>query len=483
MQCVLSVKVHPGKEKESRGRELGKESDNNNNDDNNKKQKKKQKKKKKKGERRVPAMGSHTTKRRSRGKTNLPFGRVTRFLIALAVCNIICLTSFMLYVWSSSEDTSIVESLKKRVRDLERDAAYAVASVGTSKGAGELVDGIPCDGCDLAVSAELNRRFNFFVLNLDRRQDKMSCVRKQFARFGIHARRMPGIDSLQMDIQSLKLLPKSVKAFLKNNPQQSGHVGCLYGHIRFFMGAASGNDGCGSVDKELVSDESGNHDDNEIALTFHNRWSKPVELLWIRADGTEQRTGGWLAPGDKRVISTVLLHAWRVREKDSRTLMSQFKLDHRQSPSSAYIMNNQQTAAFVYIFGCPPSSRSDGSQAPEASGNKVSIIFEDDVVLRDDFAEKLLWSFEQMREKREPWDIFLLNWYCNSAHWKECDMNKGTSAVASKPFDSRDRRLYSYTSHLGEYSIPRVKYFMSGGGYAVSTSGARKLLDTFPCDR
>ena len=37
---------------------------------------------------------------------------------------------------------------------------------------------IPCDGCDLAQSAELNRRFNFFVLNLDRRPDKMACVRE-----------------------------------------------------------------------------------------------------------------------------------------------------------------------------------------------------------------------------------------------------------------------------------------------------------------
>ena len=37
-------------------------------------------------------------------------------------------------------------------------------------------------------------------------------------------------------------------------------------------------------------------------------------------------------------------------------------------------------------------------------------IFEDDVVLREDFGEKLLWSFQEMQKGRVDWDVFLLNW-------------------------------------------------------------------------
>jgi GR25 family glycosyltransferase involved in LPS biosynthesis len=431
-------------------------------------------------------------RRRRGGGGGGGLGRVGKFLVCLGACNCLLLGGCMWWIVSSggggrSDQKLTVSHLKARIRELESSAAAMMGGGGGAGGAAPretALGDIPCDGCDLAQSAELNRRFNFFVLNLDRRPDKMACVRKQFARYGINVRRMPGLDSLAMDIPHLTLLPPTVKAFLKNNPGQSGHVGCLYGHVRFFMGAASGDDGCGAENKDLMSDESGNHDDRPIMLTFRNRWSKPVELLWIRADGKEERVGDWVAPGDARTVSTMLLHAWRVREQGSTTQLSQFKLDHHQTPSSAYTMNAERTLAHAFVFGCPPQDESllHGS-GQAADNNKISIIFEDDVVLREDFADKLLWSFDQMRKKQEPWDIFLLNWYCNSGHWKECDKNKGTLAVSSKPFDARDRGLYSYTSGLGAYSLPRVKYFMSGGAYAVSTSGARKLLNTFPCDK
>lgn len=103
-------------------------------------------------------------------------------------------------------------------------------------------------------------------------------------------------------------------------------------------------------------------------------------------------------------------------------------------------------------------------------------------MLREDFADKLLWSFEQAYNHQPDFDIFLLNWYCNSGHWKDCDKNKNANIIASKPFDRRDRALYDYTSNLNKYSIVQTKFFMSGGGYAVSRNGAAKLLGTFPCD-
>ena len=82
----------------------------------------------------------------------------------------------------------------------------------------------------------------------------MRCVRDQFANFGIHVRRMHGIDSLRMDIPKLTLLPSSVKRFLASHPDQVCHVGCLYGHIRCMMGAAAGEDGAAA---EVRSGSSG----------------------------------------------------------------------------------------------------------------------------------------------------------------------------------------------------------------------------------
>ena len=60
-------------------------------------------------------------------------------------------------------------------------------------------------------------------------------------------------------------------------------------------------------------------------------------------------------------------------------------------------------------------------------------------MLREDFADKLLWSFEQAYNHQPDFDIFLLNWYCNSGHWKDCDKNKNANIIASKPFDRPDQ--------------------------------------------
>ena len=281
-----------------------------------------------------------------------------------------------------------------------------------------------------------------------------------------------------MDVPRLSLLPSTVKGFLASHPGQKGHVGCLYGHIRFMMGAAAGKDGCGAVDLALRSDESGLLQHKWVGLTFRNRWPATVALFWIAADGQEVLKGT-IETGKELMVDTALMQAWRVREHRSLppgassrgVQVLQLRLEHHETPSSAYSMDKERTHAVAYIFGCPPNNR-----------EKISILFEDDVVLRDDFADKLLWSFDRAYEKQPDFDIFLLNWYCNSAHWPACDKNKKTRILATKEWDDRDRALYSYTNNLGQYSIVQTKFFMSGGGYAVSKAGAEKLLGTFPCD-
>ena len=365
---------------------------------------------------------------------------------------------FGYFMMHGSNDT-LVDELRAHIQELE----------SFEYGGTELHD-IPCHKCDKKISSELNRRFNFFVLNLDRRPDKMRCVRDQFANFGIHVRRMHGIDSLRMDIPRLTLLPESVKRFLAAHNDQVGHVGCLYGHIRFMMGAAAGNDGCGPVDIKLRSDGSNLLKKQSVTLTFRNRWPSEVEVFWISPEGKEVHKST-IQPGKDAQVETALMQAWRVRETSSSTPLLQLRLEHHETPSSAYTMDRENTHAVAYVFGCPPKNR-----------EKISILFEDDVVLREDFADKLLWSFDQAYERQPEFDLFLLNWYCNSAHWKDCDKNKGTKVLAEKAWDNRDRSLYGYTNNLGKYSVVETKFFMSGGGYAVSKAGAEKLLGTFPCN-
>ena len=85
----------------------------------------------------------------------------------------------------------------------------------------------------------------------------------------------------------------------------------------------------------------------------------------------------------------------------------------------------------------------------------INIVFEDDVVLSKDFGARVLDAFASVPD---DWDMLLLNWYCNAQHWKECKKNNG----------GKERFVAEH--------LVRVKFFMSGSGYAVSRQGAAKLL-------
>ena len=60
----------------------------------------------------------------------------------------------------------------------------------------------------------------------------------------------------------------------------------------------------------------------------------------------------------------------------------------------------------------------------------------------------------------------LLNWYCNAEHWQECHHNDG----GDERFIDKD------------VGLVKTKFFMSGGGYAVSPRGIQKLVKSLPCN-
>ena len=169
--------------------------------------------------------------------------------------------------------------------------------------------------------------------------------------------------------------------------------------------------------------------------------------------------------------------------KAGKIQIMEFRIDSAQV-STKYELDLIGKTAVVHIFDCPASSN-------HANGNyddRVSILFEDDVILRDDFGDKLLWMYKQVVETqgKDNWDILLLNWYCNTVHWKQCEWNspQSSKAIASRPFTESDRKLYDYTTSSGinEFSVRPVQMFMSGSAYAVNRKSANRLLDTFPCD-
>lgn len=342
-----------------------------------------------------------------------------------------------------------------------------------------------CDGCDPELAKKLNDRFRFSILNLDRRPDKLRCVQKQLAKFGIEASRIPGIDSMSFPVDDANLLPDSVKKFLHTvDPSKRGHVGCLYGHVNFLLSAARAEASCGGPPSLALRTLAGFSD--PIYLTFRSRMKgKSAEIFFVDGSGRETSKGN-IPSGGERTFSSHLMEAWRV--KSNGILLMEFRIDPSEL-STQYELDVLRKTAVSHIFDCQAKrARAVGEggdgEAMELVDDRISILFEDDVILREDFGEKLLWSFDNM--KGQEWDIFLLNWYCNSAHWKQCNRNSKefSRKIAARPFTATDKALYGYTvsGAVSEFSIVPVKTFMSGSAYAVSRTGAARLLNTFPCD-
>jgi len=391
---------------------------------------------------------------------------------------------YFFYVSSSTpSETTVIHSLQNKVHVLLANGGPSDKLLNDSQE-------VFCDGCDRALANRINTRFRFFVLNLDRRPDKLGCVQKQLRKFGIRASRIPGVDSMAFAVDEANLLPAQVKKFLHTvDPTKRGHVGCLYGHVNFLLTAAQAEMSCGDAPSPDLRSILGFRD--VIHLTFRNRLKdeKEANIYFVDQNGQEQHKGV-IAAGRERTFTSHLMEAWRVRMRGATML--EFNLDSSKI-SSLYELDILGRTAVVHIFDCvtadlASASPSSTNQA-EITDNRISILFEDDVVLREDFGEKLIWSFDQLeKHRKDTWDIMLLNWYCNNRHWKECNRNeKGgfSKKIASIPFTPRDERLYDYTMHSSfrkEFSVVPVRTFMSGSAYAVSQKGAQRLLETFPCN-
>ena len=78
----------------------------------------------------------------------------------------------------------------------------------------------------------------------------------------------------------------------------------------------------------------------------------------------------------------------------------EFRLDSAEI-SDKYELDLISKTSVVHIFDC---SSSTGSNEDGNFDDRVSILFEDDVILRDDFAEKLLWMYKKVVEKEKDSD-------------------------------------------------------------------------------
>ena len=336
-----------------------------------------------------------------------------------------------------------------------------------------------CDGCDVELSKKLNSMFNFYVLNLDRRDDKLKCVEKQFRSHGIKVHRLRGLDASQLPIKSLSLIPNTVKRYLQSMGTRSGMWGACMVMSTFCSTQRSPAEvAWRRIQTFIPMVESL---PPTLSLIITNAVSGEVDVFRVDKYGMEHLMMSVAEKGAKKLRNVAVGSAWRIRQQGS--LLMEFQLwlnsgdDGGVSGADAlYFLNKDSSEATVRVVGCADSQR---------LREKISIFFEDDVVLREDFGEKLLWSFQEMQKGRVDWDVFLLNWYCNTVHWKECKKIKDFEWVASRPWTKADQRMYAYTDSkqlARRYGVSRARFYMSGSAYAVTASSARKLLKTFPCN-
>jgi len=349
-----------------------------------------------------------------------------------------------------------------------------------------------CDGCDQDLADRLNSRFHFHILNLDRRRDRLACVQKHFYKYGIYTTRLPGVDAAGLDPAQSTLLPQQLKDWLKSDKGQKGHVGCMYGHLQFLLKSAERERRCVRLPEQGGPVRTQPGSTKSVSVSFQNKMIGEAQAYWVDEYGAEHFEGS-IPPKSIRTFESVLLHAWRV--KVGRLVITEFKLMPDYS-SNVYEMSDDMTSAKVELYNCEV----DGTEV--YTDDRVNILFEDDVVLQKNFGERLVWLFEELDKyaaswkasegakshpasslKRDDgWDVMLLNWYCNNGHWKACNNNGGVKPIVTSPFTLEEKDAYDYASNLDGISLTEVKFFMSGGGYAVSPSGAERILLTFPCD-
>lgn len=307
-------------------------------------------------------------------------------------------------------------------------------------------------GSDSPVSSrwrdleKLHADWDLYLINLPRRQDKLSCSLQDFARIGLEPRIITGIDGSQLDIGELNFISKQRKS-------RAGHQGCLYAHLEFLLHRLGRADcvspqyRASSAPYEQRNDLGGSAQDHlrrlHTRVNFTNTAGIPVRLMWLDHDGNEvqRENTPLLGPGLSAVLPTTIGEVWRVRaaSRDDQRLLAEFLVD------------NYPPLRSLVITDCASSRL-----------GKHAMVFEDDVTFDDDFVARFLKAAAALPP---DWDLFVLNWYCTTeSPWVWC----GENSVAQKEVVE------------GSGLVP-VKIFMSGSAFAVSAKGAEKIIRSLPC--
>jgi hypothetical protein len=75
---------------------------------------------------------------------------------------------------------------------------------------------------------ELHRDWDMYVVNLDKRPDRLACTMQEFNRLGMRVNRLRGIDGTQLDLEQLSLVtpePHSVES-VSNVPNTARCLSC-----------------------------------------------------------------------------------------------------------------------------------------------------------------------------------------------------------------------------------------------------------------
>ena len=84
----------------------------------------------------------------------------------------------------------------------------------------------------------LHREWGFWVVNLEKRPDRLACAMQEFNRLGMQVSRLHGIDGTLLDLDQLSFVtPELPHAATDKKKGMLGHKGCLYSHIEFLLRA------------------------------------------------------------------------------------------------------------------------------------------------------------------------------------------------------------------------------------------------------
>ena len=312
-------------------------------------------------------------------------------------------------------------------------AAGAVAAAAAARLLVPAAAGSPAarPSSEFADLEALHSEWAFWVVNLERRPDRLACAMQEFNRLGMRVARLQGVDGTLLDLQRLSFVGPEQKGVSKKEGML-GHKGCLYSHLEFLLRSVGRTD-C-SLPRYLRSIKM-DATIGPVSISVVNR--TPLRLLAFSLDteGREQpQPEADLAPHATVSIESYVNAVWRFRALPEaagaglpnrllgeflvRAPVSLLSVGLSASTDGCGCMRNQVDRSppvrRFEVHDCPtlaqPSTSPQGTIASETL--KGAVMFEDDVVFDDDFVRRFRRASAALPE---DWDVLLLNWYCMGA--------------------------------------------------------------------